>query len=76
MAAGEPDTLYQRNHCGVYRSDDGSATWQEITDDLPTDFGFAMVAHPRDADTSGSSRSARPKRAATCPTATRRVADA
>ena len=28
-----------------------SATWQEITGDLPTDFGFAMVAHPRDADT-------------------------
>ena len=23
MAAGEPETLYQRNHCGVYRSDDG-----------------------------------------------------
>jgi photosystem II stability/assembly factor-like uncharacterized protein len=51
MAAGQPDTLYQRNHCGVYRSDDGSETWQEITGNLPTDFGFAMVAHPRDADT-------------------------
>lgn len=51
MAAGEPDTLYQRNHCGVYRSDDGSATWQEITGDLPTDFGFSLVAHPRDPDT-------------------------
>ena len=51
MAAGEPDTLYQRNHCGVYRSDDGSETWQEITGDLPTDFGFSLVAHPRDPDT-------------------------
>jgi hypothetical protein len=51
MAAGEPDTLYQRNHCGVYRSDDGSETWQEITEGLPTDFGFAMVAHPRDPAT-------------------------
>jgi hypothetical protein len=51
MAAGEPETLYQRNHCGVYRSDDGSATWQEVTGDLPTDFGFAMASHPRDADT-------------------------
>jgi hypothetical protein len=51
MAAGEPDTFYQRNHNGVYRSDDGSETWQEITGSLPTDFGFAMVAHPRDADT-------------------------
>ena len=51
MAAGEPETLYQRNHCGVYRSDDGSATWQEITGDLPTDFGFSMVTHPRDPAT-------------------------
>jgi hypothetical protein len=51
MAAGEPDTLYQRNHCGVYRSDDGSETWQEISAGLPTDFGFSMVAHPRDPDT-------------------------
>ena len=51
MAAGEPDTLYQRNHCGVYRSDDGSETWQEITGELPTDFGFSLVSHPRDPDT-------------------------
>ena len=51
MAAGEPETLYQRNHCGVYRSDDGSETWQEITGDLPTEFGFSMVTHPRDAET-------------------------
>ena len=51
MAAGEPETLYQRNHCGVYRSDDGSETWQEITGDLPTDFGFSMVTHPRDPET-------------------------
>ena len=51
MAAGEPETLYQRNHCGVYRSEDGSETWQEITNNLPTDFGFAMAAHPRDAAT-------------------------
>jgi hypothetical protein len=50
MAAGQPETLYQRNHCGVYRSDDGSETWQEITGDLPTDFGFAMTEHPRDPD--------------------------
>jgi photosystem II stability/assembly factor-like uncharacterized protein len=51
MAAGEPETLYQRNHNGVYRSDDGSETWQEITGNLPTDFGFSMVTHPRDPQT-------------------------
>jgi hypothetical protein len=51
MAAGEPDTLYQRNHSGVYRSDNGSESWQEITGKLPTDFGFSMVSHPRDPAT-------------------------
>ena len=45
-AAGEPETLYQQNHCGVYRSDDGGATWAEITAGLPSEFGFPMVAHP------------------------------
>jgi photosystem II stability/assembly factor-like uncharacterized protein len=43
--------LYQQNHCGVYRSEDGGASWQEITDGLPSDFGFPMVVHPRDRDT-------------------------
>jgi len=47
-AAGEPEHLYQQNHCGVYRSFDGGATWQEITAGLPSEFGFGMVAHPRD----------------------------
>ncbi len=49
--AADSKTLYQRNHTGVYRSDDDGATWQEITNNLPTDFGFAMATHPRDADT-------------------------
>jgi hypothetical protein len=43
---GNPDRLYLQNHHGVYRSDDGGASWQSIADGLPTDFGFAMVAHP------------------------------
>jgi photosystem II stability/assembly factor-like uncharacterized protein len=50
-AAGEPETLYQQNHCGVYRSEDGGAAWTEITGSLPSDFGFAMAAHPRDPAT-------------------------
>jgi photosystem II stability/assembly factor-like uncharacterized protein len=51
MAAGSPETLYQQNHCGVYRTDDGGSTWAEITGTLPSDFGFAMGAHPRDPQT-------------------------
>jgi photosystem II stability/assembly factor-like uncharacterized protein len=44
--AADPDRLYLQNHGGVYRSDDAGATWQSIADALPTDFGFAMAAHP------------------------------
>ena len=46
-----PRRLYQQNHCGVYRSDDGGEHWDEITPGLPGQFGFPMVAHPRDPDT-------------------------
>ena len=29
MAPGRPDRLYQQNHCGMYRSDDGGRSWDE-----------------------------------------------
>jgi photosystem II stability/assembly factor-like uncharacterized protein len=51
MAAGEPETLYQQNHCGVYRSSDGGRSWDEIDTGLPSEFGFVFGAHPRDAKT-------------------------
>ncbi len=43
--------MYQQNHCGMHRSDDEGHSWTEITNGLPTDFGFAAEAHPRDRDT-------------------------
>jgi hypothetical protein len=33
------------------RSDDAGETWREISGNLPTDFGFAIVVHPRDPET-------------------------
>lgn len=51
MAPGRPERLYQQNHCGMYRSDDGGRNWQSIEDGLPSSFGFPAAAHPRDADT-------------------------
>ena len=51
LAAGEPATLYQQNHCGVYRSVDAGVTWTEITAGLPSEFGFSIGTHPRDPGT-------------------------
>jgi photosystem II stability/assembly factor-like uncharacterized protein len=51
MAADGGEHLYQQNHCGVYRSSDGGRQWEEITQGLPSDFGFPMGAHPRDPKT-------------------------
>ena len=51
MAPGQRDRLYQQNHCGMYRSDDGGRTWQSIEAGLPSTFGFPAVTHPRDPDT-------------------------
>jgi photosystem II stability/assembly factor-like uncharacterized protein len=51
MAAGRPNRLYQQNHCGMYRSDDGGRSWQSIEEGLPSTFGFPAAAHPRDPDT-------------------------
>jgi hypothetical protein len=44
--ADAPEQLFLQNHHGVYRSDDGGGSWQSIAEGLPSDFGFAMVAHP------------------------------
>lgn len=46
-----PERLYLQNHGGVYRSDDEGGSWRSIADGLPADFGFAVVAHPREGDT-------------------------
>src|SRR4029078_10301773 len=36
MAPGMPDRLYQQNHCGMYRSDDGGQRWESIEAGLPS----------------------------------------
>jgi len=46
-----PDgTLFQQNHQGVFRSDDGADTWQRIETGLPSKFGFPMVRDPVSGD--------------------------
>jgi serine/threonine protein kinase len=41
-----PDRLFLQSHWGLYRSDDGAETWQDIANGVPSDFGFPIVAHP------------------------------
>lgn len=50
MAPGKPNRLYQQNHCGMYRSDDGGQSWESIEEGLPSTFGFPAAVHPRDPD--------------------------
>ena len=51
MSPVDTDRLYQQNHVGMHRSDDAGQSWVEITEGLPTEFGFAAAAHPHDRDT-------------------------
>jgi hypothetical protein len=46
-----PERLFLQNHCGLYRSDDWGDQWTDIANGVPSDFGFAMAAHPHDPDT-------------------------
>lgn len=50
-APGGEDRLYQQNHHGVWRSNDGGRSWDDITPGLPSTFGFPIRVHPRDPDT-------------------------
>ena len=46
--AGQPDALWAQHHGGLYRSGDGGLHWSPIAAPMPSGFGFAVAAHPRD----------------------------
>ena len=48
---GAPGLLYQQNHCGVYRSSDYGDSWQDLSEGLPSRFGFVLGLHPTEPDT-------------------------
>ncbi|HEY1480918.1 MAG TPA: hypothetical protein VGF46_12845 [Gaiellales bacterium] len=50
MSPTDHDRLYQQNHVGMHRSDDAGRSWHEISDGLPSEFGFAAAVHPHDRD--------------------------
>jgi serine/threonine protein kinase len=45
-----PERLFLQNHWGLYRSDDHAENWTDIANGVPSDFGFAMVMHPKNPD--------------------------
>lgn len=49
MHPDRPQVVYQQNHCGIYRSDNAAADWQDIGEGrLPSRFGFPIAVHPHD----------------------------
>ena len=51
MSPSDQQRLYQQNHVGMHKSVDGGQSWTEITEGLPSEFGFAAAVHPHDRDT-------------------------
>jgi hypothetical protein len=49
--AAQPDTLWVQHHNGIFLSHDGAGHWREIEGVEPSSFGFAVVVHPREAQT-------------------------
>ena len=45
-----PERLFLQNHWGLYRSDDRAENWTDVAHDVPSDFGFAMITHPRNPE--------------------------
>ena len=46
-----PNVLWTQHHCGIWKSTDRGANWVQISAARPSSFGFAVVVHPRLADT-------------------------
>jgi photosystem II stability/assembly factor-like uncharacterized protein len=46
-----PDMLWQQNHCGIYRSTDGGATWSYVSQSNgPAHFGFPIAVDETNGD--------------------------
>src|SRR6266849_5326094 len=50
MHPARPQRLFLQSHWGLYRSDNCAENWLDIANGVPSDFGFAMLAHPRNPD--------------------------
>ncbi len=46
----QPGRAYQQSHHGIYRTNDNGQHWHEITEGLPSDFGYALATDATDPD--------------------------
>ena len=46
-----PGVLFMQKHWDVMRSDDAGDSWQEVSGNLPTDFGFVIDVHAHEPET-------------------------
>jgi hypothetical protein len=51
MHPSRPDVLYMQKHWDVMRSDDAGESWQEVSGNLPSDFGFPIAVHSHEPET-------------------------
>ena len=51
MHPSRPATLFMQKHWDVMRSDDGGDSWEEVSGNLPTDFGFPITVHAHEPET-------------------------
>src|ERR671916_698322 len=51
MNPSRPDVLFMQKHWDVMRSDDGGESWQKVSGNLPSDFGFPIAVHAHEPET-------------------------
>jgi hypothetical protein len=51
MHKSRPNVLFMQKHWDVMRSDDGGASWHEVSGNLPSDFGFPIDVHAHEPET-------------------------
>jgi hypothetical protein len=51
MHPSNPDVLFMQKHWDVMRSDNGGDLWNEVSGDLPSDFGFPIAVHAHEPNT-------------------------
>jgi len=51
MHPSRPNVLFMQKHWDVMRSDNSGDSWQEVSGNLPTDFGFPIDVHAHEPET-------------------------